>query len=155
MEKVRIRKANLEDGPAMMDLIKELAAFEKEKESVTITMDHFLESGFGDHPVWWALVAEDVDTKQVIGMALYYIRFSTWRGQMMYLEDIVVRDDWKGKGVGQLLMNSLIKIAEEKKFAGMMWQVLDWNSRAIQFYKKYPVIFDESWINVRIDLDPK
>lgn len=144
-----IRRAKREDCIAMMDLIKELAVFEKAPEQVTVSLAHFEESGFGSNPVWWAFVAE-IDGK-IAGMALYYIRYSTWKGQRMYLEDIIVSEPNRGKGIGTKLMDSLIKEAQEKKFSGMLWQVLDWNEPAINFYQKYNARFDGEWINVSLD----
>jgi ribosomal protein S18 acetylase RimI-like enzyme len=144
-----IRPAKREDCPAMMELVRELAVFEKAPEQVTVTLAHFEESGFGQQPVWWAFVSE-VDGK-IVGMALYYIRYSTWKGQRMYLEDIIVSESYRGKGLGTKLMDALIREAQEKKFSGMLWQVLDWNEPAIQFYKKYNAHFDGEWINVSLE----
>lgn len=139
-----------------MSLIRELALYEKAPEEVTVSEAHFIESGFGPSPVWWALVAvipaSEERTEQVVGFALYYIRYSTWKGQRMYLEDIVVNEAWRGKGIGSLLMDELIATAREKKFSGMMWQVLDWNEPAINFYKKYEAQFHTSWVNVSLEL---
>ncbi|MES2480273.1 MAG: GNAT family N-acetyltransferase [Bacteroidota bacterium] len=144
-----IRPAKREDCPAMMELVRELAVFEKAPEQVTVTLAHFEESGFGQQPVWWAFVSE-VDGK-IVGMALYYIRYSTWKGQRMYLEDIIVSESYRGKGLGTKMMDALIREAQEKKFSGMLWQVLDWNEPAIQFYKKYKAHFDGEWINVSLE----
>lgn len=146
---ITIRKAVKEDCPAMLQLVHELAEYEKAPEQVTVTLDHFIESGFGPNPVWWAFVAEAEG--RVAGMALYYIRYSTWKGQRMYLEDIVVNEAMRGKGIGAKLMDSLIAECKEKKFSGMMWQVLEWNEPAINFYKKYKANFDGEWINCSIN----
>lgn len=130
----------------MMQLINELAEYEKAPNEVTVTFDHFVESGFGEKPVWWAFVAE-VD-QNVVGFALYYIRYSTWKGQRLYLEDILVNEPFRGKGIGKLLFDRLLEEVKEKKFSGMVWQVLDWNEPAINFYKKYAgVSFDNEWVN--------
>lgn len=145
---VVIRRAVKEDGVRLMELINELALYEKAPEEVTVTLPHFVESGFGDNPVWWAFVAE-VDGR-VEGFALYYIRYSTWKGQRMYLEDILVTEKMRGKGLGKLLFDRLIGEAKEKKFSGMVWQVLDWNEPAINFYKKYNANFDAGWLNVSL-----
>ena len=143
---VNIRRAVKEDCKAMMQLINELALYEKAPEEVTVDFEHFVESGFGKNPVWWAFVAE-VDRK-VIGFALYYIRYSTWKGQRLYLEDILVNEPFRGKGIGKLLFERLIEEAKEKKFSGMVWQVLNWNEPAINFYKKFEgVTFDDEWLN--------
>jgi GNAT superfamily N-acetyltransferase len=146
---INIRRAVKEDCPRLMELIRELAEFEKAPQEVTVTMDHFIESGFGEHPVWWAFVAE-VDGR-VEGFAMYYIRYSTWKGQRMYLEDLLVTEAMRGKSLGRLLFDRLIEEAKEKKFKGIVWQVLDWNEPAINFYKKYNANFDPEWINCSLN----
>ena len=148
---IKIRKAIQEDCPSMMQLIHELAVYEKAPQEVTVDFDHFVESGFGENPVWYAFVAE-ADNK-VVGFALYYIRYSTWKGQRMYLEDILVNEPWRGKGIGKLLFDQLLEEAKEKKLKGMGWQVLEWNEPAINFYKKYKeVIFDNEWVNCSLPI---
>lgn len=143
---INVRRAVREDCPTMMQLIHELALYEKAPNEVTVDFDHFAESGFGPNPVWWAFVAEV--NHNVVGFALYYVRYSTWKGQRMYLEDILVNEPWRGKGIGKLLFDRLIEEAKENKFSGMMWQVLNWNEPAINFYKKYNgVHFDNEWVN--------
>ena len=148
---VIIRKAVKEDCRRMMELVQELAIYEKEPNAITVSFDHFVESGFGEHPVWWAYVAETGG--RVEGFALYYIRYSTWKGQRMYLEDLLVTDRLRGKGLGKLLFDQLIETAKEKNYSGIAWQVLDWNEPAINFYKKLGnVNFDNAWVNCSIDL---
>jgi GNAT superfamily N-acetyltransferase len=143
-----IRRAEKKDCVRILELIFELAVFEKAPQEVTVTLDHFEESGFGANPVWWAFVAE-VEGK-VQAFALYYIRYSTWKGQRMYLEDILVTEEMRGKKLGQLLFDQLIIEAKERKLYGICWQVLDWNETAINFYKKYNASFDGEWINCSI-----
>lgn len=145
---ILIRKANRKDCARMMELIQELAVYEKAPDEVTVSLSHFEESGFGANPVWWAFVAEVQGV--VIGLALYYVRYSTWKGQRMYLEDILVTEDMRGQKIGSLLFDALIKEAKEKGFNGMNWQVLDWNEPAINFYKKYNANFDPEWVNCSI-----
>jgi len=147
---ITIRRAVKEDCARLLELIRELAEYEKAPQEVTVTMDHFVESGFGPQPVWWAFVAEA--DGQVEGFAMYYIRYSTWKGQRMYLEDLVVTEKMRGKGLGKMLFDRLMEEAREKKFNGMVWQVLDWNEPAINFYKKYNAHFDPEWINCSISL---
>lgn len=145
-----IREATVDDCPRMLELVLELAVFERAPDEVTVTMEHFIESGFGDKPVWWALVAEADGV--VVGFALYYVRYSTWKGQRMYLEDLLVTEEWRRNGIGTMLVDKLIEVAKEKGFSGMLWQVLDWNEPAINFYKKYNAKFDDEWLNVSIEI---
>jgi GNAT superfamily N-acetyltransferase len=128
--------------------VQELATYERAPDEVTVTLEHFVESGFGEKPVWWTFVAEVDGVIQ--GFALYYIRYSTWKGQAMYLEDILITNEMRGKGIGKLLFDRLIEEAKEKKFNRIIWQVLDWNEPAIIFYKKYNADIDSGWLNCSI-----
>ncbi|MEO6611804.1 MAG: GNAT family N-acetyltransferase [Chitinophagaceae bacterium] len=151
---INIRRAVKEDCPRLLELITELAVYEKAPDDVTVTLEHFTESGFGHNPVWWAFVAELPLSSEggplVVGFALYYIRYSTWKGQAMYLEDIIVTESMRGKKIGKLLFDRLIEEAKEKKFNRIIWQVLDWNEPAINFYKKYKAEFDSGWLNCQL-----
>jgi ribosomal protein S18 acetylase RimI-like enzyme len=167
-----IRRAVKEDCPRLLELIKELAIYERAPDDVTVTLEHFTESGFGKSPVWWAFVAtspltplrkaergippsppvEKGSGDEVAGFALYYIRYSTWKGQAMYLEDIIVTEKARGNGIGKLLMDKLIEEAREKKFNRIIWQVLEWNEPAINFYKKYNAELDGEWLNCSINI---
>jgi GNAT superfamily N-acetyltransferase len=167
-----IRKAVKVDCERMMELIQELAVYEREPQAVTVSLDHFVESGFGEKPVWYAFVAEATvasisepisgisspvggdrgGRREVVGFALWYIRYSTWKGQRMYLEDFLVSEKMRGKGIGKLLFDKLIEECKAKKYSGMAWQVLDWNEPAINFYKKYDdVKIDSGWLNCSIN----
>jgi ribosomal protein S18 acetylase RimI-like enzyme len=148
---MNIRKAVKGDCPAMLELVRELALYEKAPDEVTVDPQHFEASGFGQNPVWWAFVAE-TDAKEVVGFALYYIRYSTWKGQVMYLEDILVTASMRGQGIGHQLVDQLIVEAKEKGFKRIVWQVLEWNEPAINFYRKYNAKFDPEWINVILDI---
>ena len=145
-----IRRAVKEDCARMLELVKELAIYERAPDEVTVTLEHFTESGFGPHPVWWGFVAEENGV--IAGFALYYIRYSTWKGQRMYLEDFIVTDEQRGKGIGKLLFDRLIDEAKEKGFNAIVWQVLKWNEPAINFYKKYNATFDGEWYNSSINV---
>ena len=145
---ITIRRAEKRDCVRLLQLIQELAEYEKAPNEVTVTLSHFEESGFGANPVWWAFVAEVKGV--VVGMALYYVRYSTWKGCRMYLEDLLVTENMRGKGLGKMIFDRLIEEAKEKKFKGITWQVLDWNEPAINFYKKYITEFDSGWINVSL-----
>ncbi len=148
---IKIRNAVKEDCKQLLDLIYELAVFERAPHEVTATLGHFEESGFGEHPIWWGFVAEDNNV--IIGFVLYYIRYSTWKGQRIYLEDFLVTEKARGKGVGKLLFDRLIEEAKEKKFSGIVWQVLDWNETAISFYKKYNAKIEDEWLNCSIEIE--
>ena len=147
---ITVRRAVKEDCGRLLELIQELADYEKAPNEVTVSLNHFVESGFGENPVWWAFVAEVEGIVQ--GFALYYIRYSTWKGQRMYLEDFLVTESMRGKELGKLLFDRIIEEAKEKKFGGIVWQVLEWNEPAINFYKKYKANFDSEWINCSLNL---
>ncbi len=150
MANIIIRKAVYEDCTKMMELINELAVYEKAPKEVTVNFEHFVQSGFGKNPVWWAFVAEADNV--VVGFALWYIRYSTWKVQRMYLEDLLVTEKMRGNGIGKLLFDKLFEECKEKNYSGMMWQVLDWNEPAINFYKKLKgVKFDGEWVNCSIE----
>jgi GNAT superfamily N-acetyltransferase len=132
----------------MLELVHELATYERAPQEVTVTLEHFEKSGFSENPVYWAFVAEASGV--VVAFALYYIRYSTWKGQRMYLEDILVTESWRGKKIGQLLFDRLIVEAKEKELHGITWQVLEWNEPAMNFYRKYNASFDNEWVNCSI-----
>jgi GNAT superfamily N-acetyltransferase len=147
---INIRRATIEDCPSMLGLINELAVYEKAPNEVTVTLSHFEQSGFGENPVWWAFVAEVNDT--IVGFALYYIRYSTWKGQCLYLEDFIVTENMRGQGIGKLLFDRVVQETKDKGFSRMVWQVLEWNEPAINFYKKYKANLDPEWINGILDV---
>lgn len=148
---INIRRARREDCPKLLEMVKGLALYEKAPQEVTVTLEEFAEAGFGTSPVWTAFIAQ-LD-EQVVGFALYYVRFSTWKGCRMYLEDFFVNEDFRGKGIGTLLFERILAEAREKQFNGVSWQVLDWNEPAINFYKKYNARFEGEWINVSLSAE--
>lgn len=142
---INIRVAEKQDCSRLLELIHELALYEKAPEEVTVTLDEFVDAGFGESPVWKAFVAED--DQQIIGFALYYTRYSTWKGCRLYLEDFVVTESYRGKGVGKILFETVMQEARDKNYNGMNWQVLDWNEPAINFYNKYQAHIESGWLN--------
>lgn len=143
-----LRVATKEDCPRLMELVHELALFEKAPDEVTVTLDEFIGAGFGAKPVWKAFVAEADGV--IVGFAVYYIRYSTWKGSRLYLEDLIITEAYRGKGLGKLLFNRLIQEARELGFSGMVWQVLDWNEPAINFYNKYEANIEAGWLNASL-----
>jgi GNAT superfamily N-acetyltransferase len=133
--KFTIRRAVITDCAQMMGLIRELAVFEKAPDAVTVTQEHFTESGFGENPVWQAFVAGIPVTggkeEKLVGLSLYYIRYSTWKGQRLYLEDLIVTQEARGKGIGKKLFDRTLQEAKDLRLNGMTWQVQDWNEPAI------------------------
>ncbi len=146
---IRVRKGTADDVPQVFELVRELALYEKAPEQVTNTPEMMLHDGFGPEPIFGLFVAE-VD-ERVVGISLYYYRYSTWKGKRLYLEDIVVTESMRGYGLGKQLFDATVEEAKNTQCTGMMWQVLDWNEPAIQFYKKYGTRFDEGWINCHLD----
>ena len=156
---IKIRVAIKEDCIRLLELINELALYEKAPEEVTVTLAEFEEAGFGGQPVWKAFVAELPSPLgeglggEVIGFALFYTRYSTWKGCRLYLEDFIVTEAYRGKGVGKILFETVIKEAKENNYNGMTWQVLDWNEPAINFYNKYKAHIESGWLNASFSKD--
>ena len=147
---INIRLAQRKDCPQLMMLIRELATYERAPEEVTVDERHFEEAGFGPQPVWWAIVAEHIETEQLenlVGFALCYTRYSTWKGSLCYLEDLVVTASLRGQGIGRLLFEAVLLHARYRGYPRVCWQVLDWNDPALNFYRKFGSSFDASWIN--------
>ncbi len=151
MKNVEIRTGQAEDVPQVMALVKELAEYERAPNEVTNTIEAMLLDGFGPQPVFGLFVA-DMEG-EIIGIALHYIRYSTWKGKMLYLEDIVVKEHLRGHGIGKKLFDKCLELVKKNNYAAIAWQVLDWNEPAINFYKKYNAHLDPEWTNGRISLE--
>jgi GNAT superfamily N-acetyltransferase len=145
---INLREAKKEDCPRLLELVHELAVFEKAPDEVEVSLAEFEDAGFGAKPVWKAFVAE-VDN-YIVGFALYYVRYSTWKGRRVYLEDLIVTEEWRGNGIGKLLFDRIVQETRELGFSGMVWQVLDWNQPAIDFYKKYEAGIEAGWLNASL-----
>lgn len=151
MTGIEIRKAKKSDMPGALALIKELAEYERAPQEVIVTVSDLERDGFGEHPLFYCFVAEKEN--KVIGIALYYIKYSTWKGPCVFLEDIIVTQSERRNGIGKMLFEEVMKAAKERGAKRMEWQVLDWNEPAIKFYKKYnPQILTE-WLNYRLTDD--
>lgn len=145
---INIREAVQEDCSRILELVRELAEYEKAPNEVTVTLQEFEAAGFGNCPVWKGFVAE-VD-HIIEGFALYYVRFSTWKGPRLYLEDFYVTEHMRGNGIGKTLFETILVEAKEKGFNGMSWQVLDWNEPALNFYNKYQSATEAGWLNASL-----
>lgn len=145
---ITIREARKEDCSRLLELVHELAEFERAPQEVTVTLEEFENAGFGAKPVWKSFVAE-VKGK-IEGFALYYVRFSTWKGSRLYLEDFIVTEKMRSQGLGKKLFETIIEEAKTKGYNGISWQVLDWNEPAIQFYKKYNTTIETGWLNASL-----
>ena len=140
-----IRKAEKRDVFSIRKLIVELAEFEKAGDQVKISEQQLEEDGFGDTPFYQAFVAES--DRQVVGFSLSFVRYSTWRGKMLYMEDLYVTESHRGQSIGSALLEKQLDYAKESGISFLCFQVLDWNQPAISFYKKYDVSYDPEWIN--------
>lgn len=146
---MNIRKGTPEDMFAVLTLIQELAVFEKEPEAVMVTVDDLIRDGFGENPLFHTFVAEK--NGKIIGIALYYYRFSTWKGKTIHLEDLIVNEKYRGTGAGLALYTEIIKQGKKDNVRRIEWNVLDWNEPAIQFYKKSGAKVLEDWRVVHMD----
>lgn len=148
-----IRKAeNNRDFESIHRLILELAEYEKAPSEVITGPETLMGHCGGSKPLAFAWVLENTENR-VVGAAICYIRYSTWKGPVFYLEDLIVEEAFRNQGFGKQLLDAVIEFAKSQKFKRVVWQVLDWNQPAIEFYKKYSVSFDDSWINVTLDLE--
>ena len=146
---ITLRKGIKEDLPQVLELIKELAEYENALDQVEVTLDQLEKDGFEGHPHYYLLVAEY--DNQIIGVCFYFIRYSTWKGKVMFLEDFVVKEEYRRMGIGSMLFEEIIKITKKENMDGLHWQVLDWNTPALNFYKKYNASISSTWLNGRLD----
>ncbi len=147
-DQINIRTGTKQDLPAVLDLIKELAHYEKAPHEVEVSLSEMENWSFGKDKVFEFFVAEE--NNQIIGLALYYYKYSTWKGKCLFLEDLIVTEKQRGRGLGKLLFDEIVKLAKEKKVRRLEWQVLDWNEPAINFYKKYNATLDPEWLNGKL-----
>jgi GNAT superfamily N-acetyltransferase len=144
-----IRWATPKDIPSILQLIKELAVYEKEPNAVEVTEETLQQYGFSEEAFFKCYVAEFRNT--IIGMALFYPRFSTWKGKSIHLEDLIVTQKMRGKGVGRVLLDKVVAYAHQQKLKRVEWVVLDWNTPAVEFYKKYGADVMQEWNTVHLD----
>ena len=144
-----IRKATKNDMPSVLELIQELAIFEKEPDAVVVTVDDLVRDGFSENPLFQCFVAEVEN--EIIGMALYYYRYSTWKGKTIHLEDLIVKESKRGTGAGFALYKEIIKQGKAKNVRRIEWNVLDWNTPAIDFYEKSGAKVLGDWRVVHMD----
>lgn len=143
-----IRKGVQQDLPQVLGLIKELAEYEKAPLEVTVSVADMERDGFGEHPIFQFFVAETEG--KIVGISLYYIKYSTWKGKCVFLEDIIVTEAYRKFGIGKKLFDEVVKVAKEMKVKRLEWQVLEWNEPAIKFYEKLNSHFDSEWINCKL-----
>ena len=143
--KIVIRKGEKKDLTSVLSLIKELANYENALQEVHITLEELEKDGFGTTPYYSFLVAEHKNN--IIGLSFYFIRYSTWKGKFLFLEDFIIKNIYRNQGIGSLLFKETIKICKKLECNGMMWQVLDWNTPAIKFYKKHNAKISSKWLN--------
>jgi GNAT superfamily N-acetyltransferase len=149
MNNIVIREGKKEDLSRVLELIKELALYEKAPHEVTNSVEAMEADGFGPNPIFGFYVAEV--ERVIVGLSLYYWRYSTWKGKRLYLEDIIVTEKERGNGIGKRLFDKTMQKALDEDCTGMMWQVLDWNEPAINFYKKYGAKLDAEWVNCNLE----
>ncbi len=145
---ITVREGRKEDLSSVLALVKELAEYEKAVQEVQVTVEEMEKNGFGENPVFRFFVAEN--ETGIAGIALYYIKYSTWKGPCIFLEDLIVTQNQRGKGTGTMLFEKMIEVAKEMKVRRLEWQVLDWNEPAINFYKKYNADLDGEWLNGKL-----
>lgn len=147
---IKLREGKPEDIPQALELIRELAIFEREPEAVVVTVEEMVRDGFGPSPLFGFFVAEL--NQQVVGISIYYYRYSTWNGKCLYLEDLIITESYRGQGIGKKLFAETLQKAKDENCRKMNWQVLDWNTPAIKFYEDFDATMDPEWLNGYIDI---
>lgn len=145
---ILIRKGLKTDLPQVLNLVKELAAYEKAPDEVAVTIGEMEQDGFGENQIYKFFVAEAEN--KIIGISLYYVKYSTWKGKCVFLEDIIVTESFRKHGIGKKLFDEVVKVAKEMKVRRLEWQVLEWNEPAIKFYEKLNSNFDGEWVNCKL-----
>ena len=143
-----VRKGEFDDLSGILNLIHELAQYEKAPAEVTITLEQLRKDGFGSRRLFEFIIAEH--HSKIVGMAFYFFRYSTWKGKFLYLEDFIVTESYRGNGIGTELFNALMQVSLNEQCVGMSWQVLDWNEPALHFYQKYGAVLDSEWVNGKL-----
>ncbi len=158
MNDIHIRAGKEADLPQVLELVKELAVYEKAPDEVEVTLEEMRNWGFGKDRIFEFFVAEEGypppgQAGKIVGIALYYYKYSTWKGKCLFLEDIIITESHRRYGLGSKLFDEVVKVAKEKKVRRMEWQVLEWNEPAIKFYHKYNAVLDPEWINGKLTYD--
>ena len=146
---MNIRKGKPEDMQSVLELIQELAIFEKEPDAVLITVDDLVRDGFGEKPLFHVFIAEV--EKEIVGIALYYYRYSTWKGKTIHLEDLIVKEKMRGTGLGSALYSEIMKQGKKDNVRRIEWNVLDWNTPAVKFYENSGARILDGWQVVQMD----
>ncbi len=150
---INLRDGRKEDLPQALQLIKELAEFERAPEEVDVTLEELERDSFGEKPIFKFFVAEDTEQNKIVGLALYFYSYSTWKGKCIYLEDLIVTEAYRGQGIGKQLLERVIQKAKEEDARRVVWQVLDWNTPAIEFYKSIGASVLSEWLTCRLVKD--
>jgi len=146
---ITVRRSEERDVPGMLRLVRELATFEREPLAVINTEQQMIADGFGVNPAFISFVAEA--DNEIVGTAIFYFAYSTWKGKYIYLDDIVVTEKFRKKGIGKLLFDKIIEFAKENNANQLRWHVLNWNEPAIHFYEKYKADMDPDWITCKLE----
>ena len=150
--KIKIRKGKKKDAAAMFQLISELALFERAPNEVTNSIEKITKDGFGKNKIFKSLVAED-EQKNILGIAVFFVAYSTWKGKIIYLDDLIVTEQQRRSGIGKMLFDEVVRAAKKEKANQLRWHVLDWNVNAINFYKKYSASLDPTWITGKLSAE--